>query len=79
MEKLTARYVDEHAANVQTYESFMRSLVYGALQQAKANIPADGSDQYIFDAKIEIKPTAILCIEVCIETPFGKYCKHVGI
>ena len=45
MERLTARYIDEHAANVQTYKSFMRSLVYGALQHAKARFRPTGADQ----------------------------------
>ena len=79
MEKMTARYIEEHAANVQTYESFMRALVHGALQHAKANVPSGGAEKVTLDAKIDIRPTSLLCIEVCVDTPFGRFCKHVGI
>ncbi len=79
-EPLTAKYLEEHSANVQTYDSFARALVHGLLQDAKSKIEKGGAKELIsYDAKIDIHPTSLLCIEVCISTPFGKICKHVGI
>lgn len=79
MEKLTTQYIEQHAVNVQTYESFVRALIHGSLQHAKDNLPAGGTDKVTLDAKITIQPTSLLCIEVCIDTPFGRICKHVGV
>lgn len=79
---LTTKYIEEHAANVHTAESFGRSIADAALKAAYAAAAKAGGSipNFQMDGKFEVEAFEPLgCIRICVNTPFGRFCYHVKL
>jgi hypothetical protein len=82
---LTTSYLDERIPAVHTPESFSRALADHLLRAAYHKIEESGeADEVVIDdLTATVSPfqsaSGIICVKICISTPFGKLCHHVGI
>jgi hypothetical protein len=67
MARFTPQYVEEHLANVHTYESFGRAIAERLARTAAGKLADDSPDVVRFDAPVEVSPAiARGCLRVCI-------------
>lgn len=79
---LTTKYIEEHAANVHTADSFGRGIADAALKAAFDAATREGGaiDRFQTDAQLSVEAFEPLgCIRVCVNTPFGRLCYHIKV
>ena len=84
MPSISTSYIHERQHAIHSYDSFGRALCDSVLESAKKKLGSGTAEQVTIDGlKATIQPYQgtkdLVCVEVCIDTPFGRICKHVGI
>lgn len=80
---LTQKYLEEHAANAQNYETIGRNIAALILREASAKLASDGTDTVeSTDINLTVKLTQylpMLCVKAEVCAPFvGCTSIHVG-
>ena len=83
MPAITQSYIHERQHAVHNFDSFGRAVCDNILEAAKGKVGASSANEVVIDGiKATIRPYAgaanLVCLEVCLDTPFGRVCKHVG-
>lgn len=83
MSALTQSYIHERQHAVHNFDSFGRAICDSILETAKSKLGASSANEIVVDGlKATVRPYVgamdIVCLEVCLDTPFGRICKHVG-